>query len=437
MYINHHIVAMDLTELKRYSEAFIQNDDAVRESEQNLKTLLRHITDFILIIQADPPYTILDANQAALNALGYSIPAIRKLTVYDLHHEKWVDDIEACLTNNKCEIPLLKSDKNEIPVVTNISQFEWDGIPAYVCVARDMTERIEYENELNTKNLELEIALEQLKSTEDSLRQQIDSIIYQNILIRAMCDNVPDMIWAKDINKNYIFTNKSIAERLLNASNTREPVGKNDIYFAERERQNHPDNEAYHTFGEMCQDSDDIILKTEQAQRFQEFGNVKGEFLWLDVWKTPLYLGTDLIGIVGSGRDVTVEKSLQNKITNQKNYLEALLENLPIPVFYKDLNGTFINCNNKFAEFYGASKSYIIGKTTYDLFPEDADYLLKEEQRLFTEESIQFNHNVCDRNMTAQPTLIIKTLHRDVNGEPIGIIGCGIGLPFKDIGGTS
>ena len=49
-----------------------------------------------------------------------------------------------------------------------------------------------------------------------------------------LCDNVPDMIWAKDLEKRYTFVNKALCTNLLNARDTEEPIGKTDLFFSGR-----------------------------------------------------------------------------------------------------------------------------------------------------------------------------------------------------------
>ena len=139
---------------------------------------------------------------------------------------------------------------------------------------------------------------------------------YQSLyrMIRLMCDNVPDLIWAKDMDKRFIFTNTTMREKLLNAGDTEEPIGKNDLYFAQRERAEHPDRSDWHTFGEICRDSDTIVMSGRRPDRFDEFGNVRGEFLYLDVHKAPFFDEQgEIIGTVGCGRDVTREKQLEEE----------------------------------------------------------------------------------------------------------------------------
>jgi PAS domain-containing protein len=61
-------------------------------------------------------------------------------------------------------------------------------------------------------------------------------------MLRLMCDNVPDLIWAKDLEGRYLFANQAVCRHLLCAVDTSEPVGRTDTYFALRERACHPDD---------------------------------------------------------------------------------------------------------------------------------------------------------------------------------------------------
>jgi PAS domain-containing protein len=45
-------------------------------------------------------------------------------------------------------------------------------------------------------------------------------------MLRLMCDNVPDMIWAKDPEGRFLFVNQAMASSLLGACDTSEPLGR-------------------------------------------------------------------------------------------------------------------------------------------------------------------------------------------------------------------
>ena len=162
----------------------------------------------------------------------------------------------------------------------------------------------------------------QRKQAEETLRasEEKSKSLYQ--LIRLMTDNMPDMVWAKDMDGRYLFANKAMIEKLLIAKDTEEPIGKTDMYFVERQRAAHLENPNWHTFGELCVNTDGVVHAGKKAERFEEFGNVKGKFLFLDVYKAPfLDEQGNMIGTVGVGRDVTLEKKLEEE---HQKFQEAL-----------------------------------------------------------------------------------------------------------------
>lgn len=142
-----------------------------------------------------------------------------------------------------------------------------------------------------------------------------NGIVDAHKLLRMLADNIPDMLWAKDVNGKYIFANKAICNNLLMADDTSEPIGKGDVFFALREREKHKENKEWHTFGEMCFNSDEVVLENMSNMVFEEYGNVKGKPLYLEVHKAPFFDNTGrLLGTVGSGRDVTKEVKVQREL---------------------------------------------------------------------------------------------------------------------------
>jgi PAS domain S-box-containing protein len=165
------------------------------------------------------------------------------------------------------------------------------------------------------------------KQAEEALRSSEERSRNLASMLRLMCDNVPDMIWAKDMENRYLFANQAMCSQLLNATDTDEPVGKNDIYFAQRERASQPENPEWHTFGELCQDTDQITQARNRPSVFEEFGNVKGKKLYLDVHKAPFINEKgEVIGTVGSARDITDRKRIEAELERYRHHLEALVQ---------------------------------------------------------------------------------------------------------------
>ncbi len=161
-------------------------------------------------------------------------------------------------------------------------------------------------------------------------------------ILQTLTDNLPDMLWIKDMDGRFLFANKAICNNLLMAKDTNEPIGKNDVFFALREREKHPENKHWHTFGELCFDSDEVTAKNNKPMRFEEYGNVRGKLLYLEVHKAPFYdKEGNILGVVGSGRDITDMVLMKKQLEEQKGILQYQanhdnLTNLPNRQLFHD-----------------------------------------------------------------------------------------------------
>ena len=197
------------------------------------------------------------------------------------------------------------------------------------------------------------------KEAELALRASEQKSHDLSTLLRLISDNVPDMIWAKDLHKRYLFANKAICDQLLFASSTDEPLGRTDLDFALRERSAHPDDPQWHTFGELCQDSDTLTLANGKASQFDEFGNVRGKFMFLDVHKAPFVNDAgEVIGVVGSARDVTAQKAAEDKL----RLASLVLENSSEAMMVTDPDNAIVEINPAFTRLTGYSRDEVLGK---------------------------------------------------------------------------
>ncbi len=70
--------------------------------------------------------------------------------------------------------------------------------------------------------------------------------------------------------------------------------------------------------------------------------------------------------------DVLIAKISENKLMQERlyatyNMMNTLLEAIPAPIFYKDINGKYLGCNKYFERFIGLSRDKIIGRTVYEI----------------------------------------------------------------------
>jgi len=113
--------------------------------------------------------------------------------------------------------------------------------------------------------------------------------------------------------------------------------------------------------------------------RFEEYGNIKGKMCYLDVHKAPLFdMEGNLIGTVGSGRDITVEKELELKIEQAHETFKVLLDASLDSLFIFDENQNCIHSNSNASDLTGYSSNEIIGKCFFDFISESDIPLAKE-----------------------------------------------------------
>jgi len=184
--------------------------------------------------------------------------------------------------------------------------------------------------------------------------QTSDPINLKQDILRTLTDNLPDMLWVKDLKGRYLFANQAICENLLMAKNTSEPIGQTDVFFALRERATQPTNKDWHTFGELCFNSDEVVIENNRPMRFEEYGNVKGQILYLEVHKAPFYdKNGNILGTVGSARDITDMMHMKKELVEQKNvlYYQAhhdLLTGLPNRLLFQDrLNQSLLKSKHR------------------------------------------------------------------------------------------
>lgn len=194
---------------------------------------------------------------------------------------------------------------------------------------------------------------------------------------RAICDAVPELIWSKDLEGKFTFVNKAMCDKLLIASDTDEPIGKTDLYFADRERKSHSDIKDWHTFGEICVDSDKIVLQNNKMGNFDEFGNVRGEFLFLDVDKAPLILCGETVGTVGCGRDVTKLKQQEKLLVEREKLYRRLADNMKDMILEINKEGVIKYASPSYLK-HGYTQEELTGKMCFtNVFEDDIPLVME------------------------------------------------------------
>lgn len=142
-----------------------------------------------------------------------------------------------------------------------------------------------------------------IRLQEELTKARLEKEAYKN-LVTTIGDTIPDMMWAKDLDGKYIYVNHKILKGLFYGAHYKSVIGKTDIEITKFCKEKV--GSENHTFGEICANSDKIVLETNKKGRFLECGLINGEDLYLEVYKAPLVdRDGKVVGTVGTGRDVT------------------------------------------------------------------------------------------------------------------------------------
>lgn len=196
------------------------------------------------------------------------------------------------------------------------------------------------------------VDISERKETE---RKAVESKDFLNSLINA----IPDPIFVKDEKHRWVMLNDEMCERL---GYPREHlIGKSDHDIFPKDQADvfwEKDDQVFRDGG---------TLVNEEKITFSE-----GEIRTISTVKTLCV--DDVTGekfIIGTIRDVTERKTAELALQEQFHFLRQLLDSMPTPVFYKDTNCRYLDCNVAFETFMGMQRDQIIGKNVFDVVQHD------------------------------------------------------------------
>ncbi|WP_321371302.1 PAS domain S-box protein [uncultured Draconibacterium sp.] len=131
--------------------------------------------------------------------------------------------------------------------------------------------------------------------------------------------------------------------------------------------------------------------------------------------------------MVGIRKDITDFKQAEEELRISENRLRVLIDTLPDLVWLKNPHGVYLQCNQRFEQFYGATEKEIVGKTDYDFVSKDlADFFRQKDndaavagKPTINEEELTF----ADGHKEILET--IKTPMYESDGTFMGVLGIG------------
>jgi len=231
-----------------------------------------------------------------------------------------------------------------------------------------------------------EFVITMVNDITESKRQKEKIMEVQN-LQQAILDNAPVAIYARGINQAVSFRNKKAVEMF-----EREPRDPNqNISYLEREK---------------------IMFSNGQVLDLpeEEFTTVSGKKMLLHLIKAPIYDKENKPFIALTiAEDITQKKQQEKEIHKAKNFLQNVVDNLPVALSVKNSAGQYIVWNKKSEDLFGVSAKDVIGKDNYrsDISAEQAEFMRDADKRVFDSRQ---ELNIA-QELISTPTEGVKIMH--------------------------
>lgn len=117
-------------------------------------------------------------------------------------------------------------------------------------------------------------------------------------------------------------------------------------------------------------------------------------------------------------------EKVELELSNRLEFDKVLLDTIPNPIYYKNIDGKFLGCNTGFEKLVNSTRDDIIGKTAFDFFPHkiaSANTLIdKELLKTFSTSTSEFTFYTPSNEM--KHIILNKAVYKNIDGTVGGIV---------------
>ncbi|MGD1921376.1 MAG: PAS domain S-box protein, partial [Pleurocapsa sp.] len=232
--------------------------------------------------------------------------------------------------------------------------------------------------------------------------------------LQLVLDRLPETIFWKDLDSNYIGCNRSFAE-IAGLESPQDIIGKNDYEL--------PWEKAEADWYREC-DRRVMSTNTPEYGIVETQVNAEGRLTWIETNKIPLHdLDGNVIGILGTFEDVTEKQEAEAKIKQSlrklTDFQEAMTRSAIVSIM--DTEGLITHVNDRFCEFFQYSSQELIGKTYKSI--SSGYHSAQFWQHLWTtiEKGEIWQGEICDRKKDGNEYWVNATIipSLDENNQPV------------------
>ncbi|MCD4684612.1 MAG: PAS domain S-box protein, partial [Anaerolineae bacterium] len=373
-------------------------EQALRESEARYTALFQRMP--VELYRTAPDGKLLDANSAMVQLMGHDdLDTMRKCSTSDFYVDpadrgRWQKAIERAGELYDYEVQLKRRDGSTLwGRETSRTVYDEDGNVLY------------YEGHIRDVTAE--------KEAEEALAAERN-------LLRTLIDTLPDHIYVKDTAGRVLLSNTANAQ-IMGADSPNNVLGKTDadFYPPELAAQYAADDQT------VIKTGTPVVNRVEPL--YQEHDD---ERRWMRTTKVPLR-DTDgtVIGLVGVGHDITIERHTAEALRNSQERLDLALQATGLGLWDWYVQTEQVVFNARWAEIAGYSLEelgHLTGVWETLVHPDD---WLEVDRRLRAHLEghtpyFEAEYRLCAKSGTVKWVLDRgKVVQRDEDGTPIRMIG--------------
>ena len=153
-----------------------------------------------------------------------------------------------------------------------------------------------------------------------------------------------------------------------------------------------------------------------------------GSYRWIRTRAKTFYSPNNTpLRMDGICSDITVEKELSLELVKSRQLLRSIIDNIPIRIFWKDLDGKYLGYNRLFAQDINGEEDYtFVGKTDYDMpWKDEAPLYIKDDKEVMSTATAKIDMQELRTEADGQKTWLSKSkvpLLKD-SKEVFGVLG--------------
>ena len=310
---------------------------ALKESEQKFRALAEHTTTGIFIYRGN---RFVYVNPAAEKMTGYSAQELLSMNFWEIIHPDQQELVKQRglrrqrgeKVPSRYEIKLLQKNGNIRWLDYSATQITFEGQPAAMGSAMDITER--------------KLAEMKLYETQQQLTRLLESI--EGFLWQA---KVTEQDGNVTLTYQYLTGN---FEKIINQP-ADEFIGNQSFKFVQLI---HPDDrENYYA-------TNQLLKKNQTVVREYRIQKQSAQYCWIYEIITPqVNENGDVEKCSGLCIDITHRREIETQLKNSEKSYRDLFDSIPEAIYIQDVDGTFLDVNDGAVRMYGYPKSFFIGKT--------------------------------------------------------------------------